>query len=245
MVSTKSTLTALVFTTLATTALTATNYDGCISINPNGTCADCYNRKLLNDGRCGPVLPKTDKCLIYGIGNNNGKSFISCGLCKTGNALEIDFDTRNITQKCISGSLNDCLYENDVTFGKNTQKTCLACPDGKFSVRNSTTQADSCQKIAQPVPNCKWGSFYSPEFKKAECFRCNDGYAVNTDNKQCSTTVGVGCWMQQGGKCLICNPWEGYSINAKGTCLKTTGSAVVDHDFHVKNVLNSLGFGRF
>ena len=238
MVSTKLTLIAI----LATTTLTAANYNGCAIINQNGICQECFERKVLPNGAgCGPAQPKDDKCLIYQF--VNGKNSTICGLCKTGYASKIGFDAKGPYQRCVNATLQNCLLETDVILGPRTERVCVACAKDQYAVLNKTTLVAKCQNITNPVANCKWGSIAVPGLTKPQCIRCNDGYAVNGQTKQCDKTVGTGCWVQEAGKCIACNPFEGYSINANGTCFKTTTMADLPQNLLVRDALVSLGLG--
>ena len=239
MTSTKLILTSI----LATTILTAPNYNGCATLKPSGLCRECFERRLLPDGAgCGSALPKDDKCLLYEF--DNTKNVSKCSACKPGYANKLTFNGTSITQKCVAATLTNCLLETDVDFGQRTERACIACPNNQYSVLNQTTLIGACQNITKPLPNCKWGSIYVPKITPPQCIRCNDGYAVNAQNKRCETTVGTGCWVQEEGKCIACNPFEGYSINANGTCFKTT--AFVDsQSFNIRDSLTSLGIGGF
>ena len=228
MISIKLILIASLAANLATTIQAAANYNGCAVIHQDGTCAECFQRKLLLNGAgCGPILPKSDPCLLYQTGFENNKQVTMCSTCKTGYASRININGAKILQECVKASLSNCLLENDAAFPKFTQKTCIACPSGQYSVRNRTTRTANCQKIERPVAHCKWGSIFSEALNRASCIRCDDGYAVNAKTKQCHKAVGVGCWVQQRGKCIACNPFEGYSINAKGGCFRTKASSIV------------------
>ena len=197
MVSTKSTLIAIFAAALVSTTLAGPNYNGCSIIGEKGNCQECFERRLKLDGSgCGAALPKSNKCLFYAIGSNNGTSYSSCTTCKPGYANKIDFNKGNLTQKCVNATLSNCLLETDIVFQKVHLKTCNACAiTGEYSVENKTTKVAACQKINNPVPNCKWGSIYSETYRKASCIRCEDGFAVNAVTRQCDKTVGTGCWV--------------------------------------------------
>ena len=227
MISTKLTLIAITVAVLTTTARAAPNYNGCAIINNAGECEECFERKLLlNGGGCGPALPKTDRCLLYRTGFEDKKIASVCSFCKPGYANRIRINGTKVFRSCVPATLKNCLLESDIVVAGKTDRSCVACPDNQYSVPNITTNTATCQKIAEPVANCKWGSLYGKGLGKPQCLRCNDGYAVDSVTRQCDKTVETGCWVQEKGKCIACNPFEGYSIDAKGVCFKTTTLAI-------------------
>ena len=242
MVYSKSTLLAIVVSALTTTTLTANSYNGCAEINFSGLCTGCFERKVLKTGKgCGPLQPKNDTCLLYGY--NGIKNTAGCSLCKTGFALKTVLNGTKVTQSCVTGTLKNCLLEVDVKVGRNDERGCLACPDNEYSVPNTTARTSTCQKIDKPVPNCKWGSVYSPQLGRAQCIRCNDGFAVEAKTRQCTATTEKGCWIKQLGKCVACDPFEGYSIDDKFKCFKTTNSVEFEGTEVIRKTFAALGLG--
>ena len=244
MVNPKPTLIAILITALAASTVTANSYDGCAILDNAGRCRECFERKVLPNGQgCGPQQPSSDKCLLYTIDNTKRTS--NCLLCKTGSASKVVRNGPRTSQSCVPATFSNCLLEIDLTVGTYTSKECVACPGGQYSVPNVAKRTSTCQQISNPVPNCKWGSTYSPQIKQARCIRCDDGYAVDFNTRQCAPTGETGCWIQNAGKCIACNPFEGYSVNSRGQCFKTGASVGFEDTHSVKDVLTALGMGGF
>ena len=244
MVYSKSPLTALLLVTLASLVITANQFTGCVEIN-NGKCIQCLQRKVLEEGQgCGPLLPKTDKCLFYIYNRFQSKQI--CAACKPGFADKISFSGSSVVHNCIKGSIPGCLLEVDIGItADKVATTCAACPQGKYSVLDKQTRTSTCKAVAKPAANCFWGGVFKDG--KAQCIRCNDGFAVDSKTRLCVKSVGAGCWIQQAGKCIACNPFEGYSINAQGGCFKTptlSGAESAGSEV-VRDVLARLGLGGF
>ena len=240
--SAKLSVIALIVSILISTTKAAPNYNGCAVIGRDGKCRICYKSKLLTNGEgCGPLLPKEDKCQMHGLPVNRNTDPI-CLYCKQGyaNQYTLSFD---ITQKCVKALLANCLSEVDYISGKIVQKLCVLCPNQEYSVINATVDLATCQKVPNPDPNCKWGSFYSLKDNNGDCSVCKEGYAIDSATLRCVKTVEEGCWIQGNGKCTACNPYEGYSINTNGTCFKTitTSQADPSWDSLASRALGSLG----
>ena len=213
MVSTQLNLILLVTTTLVSSTFALPNHNGCAIIDYFGTCRDCYKRKLLTNGEgCGPLLPESDKCLLYGLQESRTIKSV-CNNCKPGYANKLTFNGTQFVQECVNATLKNCILENEIDFGQRVERLCTACPDKQYSVFNETALTSTCQNITNPVQNCLWGSLVNPVSGNATCLRCEDGYAVDGVSGQCDKTVEEGCWIQRSKKCTACNPFEGYSIN--------------------------------
>ena len=228
----------LVLVALAAT-INANAFKGCVTA-VDGKCIQCLERHVFANGTgCGEVRPANDKCLLYGYNQVEKKQV--CSACKTGYADRVTVNGTKITQTCVQGSLQGCLLEADVVLSSQTTKTCLACPNNTYSVLNETTRTSTCKKIAKPVPHCFWGA--ASDAAGAKCIRCDDGYAVNALTNKCQDTVGGGCWIQLRGKCIACNPFEGFSIDANGLCFKTNGFKGISEDPAeiIKKTLSTLG----
>ena len=239
MVSTKLALIAIINIAFIAPALTNTDYNGCAILDRRGLCQECFERIRLPLGGCGPALPKSDKCLLYEYDRPN-KSY-RCSVCKIGYTNKVSLNGTKVIQRCVKGTLNDnCLIETDVRIGPNTERACYACAKDTYSVQDATARIFTCKKITQKVPNCKWGGVYVPKRGKPHCFRCNEGYAVDSKTQQCATAVVTGCWIQEGKKCTACNPFEGYSINGNSTCFKTTSSTAGYKSFQSSNLLGAF-----
>ena len=164
MSSTKFIPIALLALALTSTTLSATNYDGCVYID-GGECIQCFKRKYLPNNRgCGPLLPESDKCLIYQTGSLVNSDI--CGYCKTGYSLKYNFEKGKSTLKCVPATLPNCLLESQYETDGQTQTTCEACPDNQYSFLNKNTQVSVCKKFSKPDPNCKWGSVFMPEVNR-------------------------------------------------------------------------------
>ena len=232
----------IVFVALAAT-ITANSFKGCISV-VDGKCLQCLERHVYPNGTgCGPARPQNDTCLIYGYNRFEKKQV--CSGCKTGYADQVTIKGNKLIQTCVPGTIKGCLLEADIVVGNKTTTECLACPNNTYSVLNRTTRTSTCQKVAKPVPNCFWGS--TSDAAGAKCARCKDGYAVDGLTNQCQDTVGAGCWIQLKGKCIACNPFEGFSIDANGLCFKTGKLNGVNEDpvKLLRKTLSTLGLRGF
>ena len=241
MAFTRTSLVLLVALAASISAANNNTYNGCVE-SFNGRCLQCLERHVLANGTgCGPLQPANDTCLLYTY-NQINKTQVCAG-CKTGYADRLTINGTNVTQACVPGTIQGCLLEVDaVTRGLNSS-VCAACPNNTYSVLNTTTRASTCQNVTNPVPNCFWGSVAAGN--RAECARCNDGFALNAITRKCVSTVQTGCWIQLQKKCIACNPFEGYSINAQGTCFKTTTFDVKKGIMWAREILMKFDLGAF
>ena len=234
----------LVLLALAAT-ITANPFNGCISV-AEGLCTQCLERYLNPDGSgCGPLRPPSDRCLYYTY--NPKTKTQQCNACKTGYPDRVVVNGPNYTTSCVLRTIPNCLLQLDVILdNKISSSECVACPDNTYSIFNQATRTSRCQNIPNPVPNCFWGS--SADATRSTCARCNDGYAIDVASNTCQPTVEAGCWIQKSGKCVACNPFEGFSIDANGSCFKTTAALGGAGEASLKVLDKSfsrLGFGRF
>ena len=235
-----STLTLIATSCLVLTAL-ANPYRGCISLD-KGLCTDCYKRKVfLNQTGCGPKLPGNDTCGVYQIQTVGNTKDNYCSVCKRGYALKQKINPGQsvgaLNTTCVKGVLRHCRLEAVNPFGSHL---CVACLGNRYSVPVVNSSAYICKEIANPVPNCKWGSI--ADAGRISCYRCNDGYAVNPRNLQCDKWSQPGCWYNNlTTGCQVCDPFEGYSIDSQGNCFKGNK---VDTEEVVNKVLGKF-FGGF
>ena len=217
MTYTRSIFAVLALLTFTTGISTKNSFNGCVEIQ-DGKCTQCALRPVLANGQgCGPLNPANNTCFLFNYDFIQKKQ--TCNGCKDGYALKVTVAGTKISQRCGKRTIPGCLLEFDVISANRNSSTCVACPNNTYSVLNRTTLKSTCQKIANPVPHCYWGSLVEPTGVK--CNRCVDGYALGSLTKVCEKTVEKGCWIQGGGKCRVCNPFEGYSIDANGNCFKT------------------------
>ena len=243
-------MTVLLTSLAASTHSAPSGYNGCSSIDNNGFCVECFKRKVLSDGKgCGPLQPKSDKCLFYIF--NTLRNSSACSFCKTGYAYRVAFNGTELEETCVPGALSNCILEIDFAFSKKTERLCEACGKGLYSVKDAGNRTSTCKKVTKPLQNCEWGSFYDPKLEEGGCIRCDAGFAVDLYGKQCVDAVETGCWLQdRGGRCVACDPFAGYSIDEKGTCFKTSdiGGGVQDAEEmrgSEKGSLGGLGLGGF
>ena len=208
--------TALIFAATLVVSVASTDFTGCVSLTSDGQCEECFRRDLLDNGSCGPLKPATDTCEFY-TNAGRGQNFNLCLQCKPGYAVKVN---ERAAYTCIKGVIKDCLFEEEV-YGQK-YRTCLACDEGKTSILDRLTNAPVCRKLAKPLANCLWGGvFRQGPYDGASCYRCNPGFAVDVTSGGCTKAVKTGCWIQhKGGKCLSCDPYAGYSVNAQGNCVK-------------------------
>ena len=229
-------ITACAIATLILSA-NAAQFKGCIS-ETRGVCTECFGRKVLTNGQgCGPKLPPGDKCAFYETVTTTGKKSTKCTICKPGYAQKLTFKPgQGLESKCVQGSIENCLIEIISPFNKHA---CSGCSGGLYAVPNAQGSSYSCKKISNPLPNCKWGSIAIGNTRR--CIRCNDGYALVKETQQCVKTNQTGCWVNNdNGGCYACNPYEGYSINAQGKCVK---GGELDAQAFASQILNgAFGF---
>ena len=229
----KSSIVNLTLYSCLVLAVFANPYEGCISLE-NGRCAACYERMVLqNQTGCGPKLPSDYRCDFYELQAAKSGNGNYCTTCKPGFALETvnpnGSSVGSVETTCVKGELENCAVEVVNPFNAHV---CAACTGGLYSVQVKNSTAFTCQKINHPIPNCMWGSI--AEQRRITCYRCNEGYAVNPRTRHCEASNQPGCWynnLKTG--CLVCNPFEGFSIDPKGNCFK---GASVDTEKVVKKV---------
>ena len=247
--------TVLLLTTLAmatTAAQDSTPLTGCIELFL-GKCFECYQRHVLTDGSgCAAAQPATDRCQLYTY--NNLTKTEECSQCKPGYANQISLVNGTLVNNCVTGTIQDCLVENDVENPLKTLKVCSACKNGKYAVIQEQSKISTCKTISNPVDNCLWGGIVEQAvFNVTKCFRCQPGYASDALDGKCSTAVQDGCWTQHNGVCYTCDPFQGYSIDLKGNCFKSGNatefssfdgfqSALAAGSKRAKDILRALGF---
>ena len=200
-------------------ATQGTTLPGCVQLS-QGNCTSCYRRKLLQNRQgCGPVIPATDYCVLYSAMTHSREQV--CSVCAPGFALKTKFTNSGgiISAKCVRGSIQNCLLQIDF----KDKQMCYACGKGTYSVFDKTRQTSTCRRIGNPTPHCLWGSVVNPynPINGATCSRCDPGFAVDLSTGRCQRATQAGCWTQSGGKCLECNPFDGYSVTTDGGCAKT------------------------
>ena len=95
---------------------------GCFSFNKDtNTCTACYRRMITSSGGCGPLLPETDPCSLYGGGAGQAKN---CMICKQGYGL-----SPRVNNPCIPQAIFGCRYT--LNFGYNGIK-CEFCGAGLY-----------------------------------------------------------------------------------------------------------------
>ena len=157
-------------TTLSSATLTAEGFDGCVLLGRKQECGECFKRKILRATKgCGPLEPKEDRCLLYDF--DYARNVSTCNLCKTGSALKLGFNGTRTTKTCVPATIKGCLFEVDIPL-MQPSRACAGCADNKYSVVNKTAGVRSCQKIENPIANCRWGSVYLSATNYAECLRC-------------------------------------------------------------------------
>ena len=126
---------------------------GCLEVY-KGRCQQCYRRKpdAATKG-CGPLLPDSDPCSLYGSTTNYKLAF--CEVCKTG--FKLVFDQNNIyKRKCVKGSIKSCDNEVELRPGVDV---CTGCVDQKYySIDDNKCFTPAAGKPI--VKNCLWGGFY-------------------------------------------------------------------------------------
>ena len=245
-------ITLVVATLFMAAATQDANYDGCIGTY-NGTCAECFRRKVLNQGTggCGQLLPQNDTCDVYAY--NRGLKADYCVTCKAGYTNKVTFNNGTLKYQCVQGTIQDCINEYETVNPGNTFKLCDACKNGKYAVLDEKARTSTCQTISDPVPNCLIGGIdiiNSPQVKGKKCYRCQPGYAADARTGQCETATQKGCWLQLKNRCYACDPYQGYSMNAQGQCYKSGTEesidiqdlkSLVERNYRLKALFSLLG----
>ena len=197
---------------------TTNQFVGCVDIYQH-KCGSCFKRQIRPDGfGCGPLQPQNDTCLFYTYNAQSEES--ECSECKPGYAKRTSHINGKRESQCVQRTIQDCLWEVDFEFPNQKLRYCYACQEGKYSVYNKETLTSSCQEVAKPVENCLEGGVVSAN-GQARCSRCQPGYALDLNSNLCQPVVQPGCWNQRSGACLVCDPFEGYSIDIDGKCFKS------------------------
>ena len=196
----------------------ANSIEGCFS-NKGKYCETCYKRKPLYPAQgCGPIK-EFDRCAQYTVFEKAKK--VVCTRCFPGFYLKITDTTRTCEQVTLQYHIDFCL--NNIEFyGANLM--CYFCSSQRYSVFNEPEGTYSCQpaqNVKHSDPNCMWGASTYNGF--AQCYRCQEGYTWSLSTGTCKLEKElnvVGCLLYDTGKCLECNVYEGYSMQADGSCLK-------------------------
>ena len=210
----------LIILALYSTSINAgsSQFEGCVGLSSDGTCGECYKRKLLPNGQgCGPKQPDSDPCEFYDYSKLFNKT--NCIGCKPGYSNKEQVIGDQFVTGCIKGVIPDCLYESYIPVGPTPGHFCNACGNKKYAFFNKTSQSTTCANFSNPVANCKWGSYVT--FGIASCFLCEDGFTLKLESHTCIPAVQEGCWYSANGKCLGCNSFSGYSIGKDGKCFKS------------------------
>ena len=238
-----SSLTLIALTTTTILTISPNPVDGCLYRFSDGNCAQCFHRNILLDGSgCGPKLSNSDKCSLYQKGEVKGKSQSYCSHCKPGYARR--YNTKpdgTITGKsissCLPSKIKNCVDEYVVGEGHG----CLGCSGGLY-VDYTADGTYFCKEVSKPIPHCMWGS-YAFGSNKPSCFRCEEGYAITYGTKGhknlCVKANKPGCLVNQKGSsgCSICDPYSGYSMDARDNCVKNDSESA---QMAFSNVLGAL-----
>ena len=212
----------LIGTALLILAVKTNSFQGCI-IQTNGTCTECYERKVLRNRKgCGPENRPRDHCSLYSLQTDGGFKENYCQICKPGFALmehsSLGDSLGDFNTICVEGNIQNCLVE---TVNPDGSHFCTGCSNGLYAVLNAAKTGYTCSTISKPVANCMWGSF--ADSSRALCLRCNDGFAINRMTQKCEKWSQPGCWINKNATaCQACNPYEGFSIDAQGNCFNGT-----------------------
>ena len=198
---------------------TADPFDGCVAAE-RGRCVGCYERNLLPKlAGCGPKQPANDTCEIYTVEFEKKQIESRCRVCKLGYAIQTSGTPGkqgDLQYKCVKATLQNCIIEKVDTQGYHT---CTSCANGLYAVPDESGNSFTCKKISSPIANCKLGGIAIGG--SARCSRCNDGFAVARGGVGCEKPNQVGCWINNfGNACEVCDPYQGYSMNKNGDCVK-------------------------
>ena len=195
-------------------SFTKDQYAGCVKVSSSGSCDVCYERKHLTGGKlCGPKQRASDHCLFYER-DSSGKSI--CIQCKAGFAFYSGVKPGQ--SRCRSkASIDGCLAD----FLSADNEYCSACSDGYASQLTTNRVIYECRApIRQPVPHCLWGGVSTRA--STTCYRFQEGYSLDSRTGTCFASSVRGCWQTRAGKCQLCDPYLGYSMEADGSCFKTS-----------------------
>ena len=168
-----------------------------------GVCTACYRRLRVPKGRCGPLLPFADYCLIH-TGSPGAKS--RCGLCRPGYGIT----TRGA---CAPLDIFDCVQGEFKHQGKGF---CVACGSGNVPSEDGSSYIPAPERFL----NCLWGG-RDPASGALYCARCSPNY-LKYDTDRCARQKypRKGCLeiQEEGLKCLSCDVFAGYSMQKDGSC---------------------------
>ena len=196
-------------------ATPTTSFFGCVSVQ-YGKCKECYHRLALQNGDgCGEFRKADDRCALYFYSEVLNE--VRCNSCDLGYALKI---IPSQAPQCVKATIPECVIETIYQGGPNTPPTCQACTNGEYAYSDMSTlqRAHSCRLINNPLPHCKYGGVVIGSL--STCYRCYPGHTVDVKTNKCIPQPMAGCWFSNEGKCVACDPEQGYSMDQKGVCFK-------------------------
>ena len=220
MNSLKSLFLTLAVVLSAHSALTAAN-GICLSYDkPDGFCGACLRSKFDPKTKlCGPLVPETDGCQLYGRLPKINKDI--CDACKPG--YELTTKTSLVNLYCVKSAnpIKNCF--NALNIGG---AMCEKCIGGIPSQDNKS--CISWEKVANPIKNCKVGALDLSNNGRPKCYICEGNLTFDDKTRKCQPNPSnVGCLetSYDGPKmnqayCVACNGFEGYAMDATGACHK-------------------------
>ena len=176
-------------------------------------------KKALPSGdRCGAPRAVDDHCSVYYYARNIKR--VQCTTCDPGYSIKL---VGAKAPFCVKATLLDCRVETIFDAGLDAGTYCQACTNGKYSVTTQRTpqRVASCKTVTTTVPNCRYGGYVTGG--SPSCYKCNPGFSLHygpSGNGVCIKAPVAGCWVSQNGRCQVCDPEQGYSINKAGVCFK-------------------------
>ena len=197
-----------------------TQYEGCYQTEGE-TCVLCFRSNPLGKGKgCEKKQPLIYKnCKLTGYNARVNQTF--CSFCE--DSLVLNLAKEQTAEACtIPDKIPDCL--NAYTVKGSLPPRCVACGKNKYSLVPGLNQCVSAEK--KTIQHCQEGGYFRRRDGFISCYRCEPGYALNSDETQCVTPAIEGCFEngKKAGVCAVCDVENGYYMIPGGKCIKQQGT---------------------
>ena len=209
----KVVLKLLVMLALTRASLCRECSDNCFKCSPDGSCYNCYKRKVVPIGppnygvECSSKLPPpSSHCLIY--------NDIRCQTCEPGWSTDYSSGAKT---PCIKGTIQNCMEE--YLIGGTT--SCWGCYQGYPN--DTGSKCITAALVTGAISFCIVGG--RNDSGSPICLECQRGYTSDLGSCFKTTPALMGCLQTNGSrtKCVVCDAENGYFQREPHRCAKNGG----------------------
>ena len=173
--------------------------DYCIRYQAQDHCLECQQGYYPEKNNQCSLIPKIENCEEY------SQTSPKCQICKSAFFLNGD----KCEKRQVSFYIDLCVERS------LTADSCSECQSG-------FVPTDDGLKCLVIIPNCETYEVMNQTFKTALCYRCKEGFYLDTDKNECvfPSVRDHGCKIFQRAfsRCEVCQ--DGYFLDSQSNCLK-------------------------